>query len=71
MRDLRPTDKLAMCHGKPCIITDYPDDTSTTEWIVFDDIKDKARWWTRQAELRLDINIPREEKLVFAAILNK
>ena len=71
MRDLRTTDRLVICHGTPCLFTEFPDGCQSYEPIVFSDLKDKARWWTRQAELRLDINVPHEDKLVFAAILNQ
>lgn len=65
MRDLRPGDRLVIRHGRPVLEDEYG-----SYPLAFNNLRDWAAWWTRQAELNLHINLPDADKKVFAAIFN-
>ena len=71
MRNLRPGDKLIRredggwyiesCHGG-CIVV---------EPVVHSNLSDFARWWIRQSELREDVTLGRENKMVLQQIIDQ
>lgn len=64
MRDLRDGDVIVRNEYGYSIQSD-----NLVEPLVFKDLKSYAQWWIRQSELRLDITIPSDVKLVFSELL--
>ena len=44
------------------------DENGTTEWLCWEDTRDWASWWIRQAELNDNISIPHEAKQGFSEL---
>jgi hypothetical protein len=67
MRDLKPGDRMTKSqHGYSII-----DEHGTIIPMCWENLKDWARWWFRQAEMNADINIPADMRALFTEILNR